>query len=78
MILKTMNRYYLPENVLLHQKMMVDRRIEDLTDFGENVIRTCKDAENYLLKKRHLIGENHNSKRVERKFDWLLNCKFLS
>jgi hypothetical protein len=42
--------------------MIVDRKLEDLTEYGGNIIRICQNAASYLLKKRHLIGGNHNSK----------------
>ena len=46
--------------------MIVDKKLskeEDLDDFGENVAKICKSSDIYLLKKQHLIGENHNGKR---------------
>ena len=50
----------------MHQKMMIDRKLDDLTNFGDNIARTCKNsASNFLLKKQHLIGENHNGNFIK-------------
>jgi hypothetical protein len=52
----------LPENILLHKKMVVVRKLEneDLHDFGYKIDSMCHDTASYLL------GENRICKLIER------------
>lgn len=59
-LIKTKQGYYLPDNMLLHQYMVVQKQITDLQPFGPSIESRCKKASSYLMEKRHLIGENHN------------------
>ncbi len=65
--------------MLVHQYMVVQEKLTDLAPFGPGIERKCNSADSFLMEKRHLIGENHNSKLgFERGFDVLLICFYRS
>jgi hypothetical protein len=54
--------YYLPDNLLVHQYMVVQQQLTDLAPFGANIEKNCKNSNTYLMVKRPLVGADHSSK----------------
>lgn len=68
LIYKAKTLYYLPENILLHKKMVVDRKLvnEDLHDFGNKIDSMCHDTASYLLGENRILNKRDTvEKRCE-------------